>query len=231
MSDFPKKWTQTDENTMIADTPVVLPPPMPAPVPPAPLADVPTPNDVGNMTKGADGIYRSNPGWEKTIASVHFNLPALGYGQNFRVVVKRKQKYPYTGTLNIKVFRVWKGKVGGYPNWYIGRQVDGSNVLYTEKVIPLTGSSRFYLTYPPPADTWRKETWEWKANSGLGAKDGKLKLTIDDKVIFETQNWQTDSVESPGVPNDVYIQDDVSNAWLPVGSTVEYEIIEVKTWK
>jgi len=218
MATYPREWIQIDEDTMVLK-------PVPQPEPPPSLA----PTSVQNMTL-KDGIWESLPGWEKTIAALHFQLPRLGYGQKFKLSFSRRQKYPWIGTLNMKVLRVWNNEVGSYPNWYARRQTDGGTLLYTEKLSPVTGVSRFYFKYPPPSDTWRKEIWEWTANSALGVADGKIRIAIDGVTILDKNTWKTDDASNPGVPNLVCIEDDVSNSALPSDSRVSYKDIELTTW-
>jgi hypothetical protein len=200
-----------------------LEPPTPPPPLPPPLL---VPNKVNNMELVGDE-WHSKPGWESTIADIEFLIPGIKHGSLVTVTFKRKGNVVYSGNMNMKVFRVWKDKTGAYPNSYLGRQVDGSWVWYTEKLPPVTNVNRFYCKFPSYTEEWREETWQWRVNSSVGSKDGELVIAIEGKPILLVSGVQFDDAASPGVANVICVEDDISNGVLPTGSWVSYRDIQI----
>lgn len=195
-----------DKLIAILEAPVVVPPP------PPPTTEILTPTLVQNMIL-EEGIWKSQPGWQSDIAALHFYKPEIKYGSIVTVTFQRKSSYPWPG--NIKVFRVWKDKPGNYPNWYVGHPANSSDLFYVEKLAPVTGVNRFYLTLPPCDGQWHNETWIWKVNSNVEARDGELRIVRDGNPILSKVGVQFDDALYPGVANYIVIQDDPSSQTFP----------------
>lgn len=224
LSDRDKTWV-LDELPDEDEGPVIAPPP---PVQP-PLPSV-VPSAILNM-RLMENVYES-AGWltvpsgQVKIAAVQFNHPEIKYGSKVSVTFKRRGNYPLQG--NLKPFRVWAGPSGGYPNFYLGRQVDGSYLFYVEKLTPATGVNRFYIKFPEVTEEWREEKYEWTVNSSTGATDGKIKITIGGQIVLEKYEVQFDGPESPGVSRYISVQENTSNIPnLPAGSFVEFRDVQV----
>jgi hypothetical protein len=222
--------TDADYTWALEPLPVVEePPPEPEPAPEPTPEPVPTelrPDVIENMVwDSAQGAYVSQDIWRSTCAALHFLRPEITYGKLVTISFKRRANYPLSG--NIKLFRVWKDAPGSYPNWYAGLQTTGAMMLYTEKLNPVTGVSRFYFTYPPHTGEWREEHWMWLLPSGIGRPDGEISIRVAGVNALYKTGWQCDDAANPGVPNLICIQSDPSNMTLPEGSTEAYKDIQI----
>lgn len=165
---------------------------------------------------------------------LYFDLPALPYGTEFDVQFTRARDFKgkWAAPANIKPFRVWKGAAGSKPNFYVGTQADGNTIVYPELVPLVTAKKdaagwnqwgRAYFPYPAPDGHFHRERYQWRANSSTGKADGWIRISLDDKIVFEADNWITDSTDTPGVANVVCIQDIIANDVFPAGSTIKVE--------
>lgn len=205
--------------------------PTPELVPELPADVLALPSTVLNMKMIDGGAYRSEgwltlPSGQVKIAALQYNHPEIKYGSKVSVTFKRRGNYPLMG--NLKPFRVWDGASGSYPNFYLGRQVDGSYLFYVEKLTPVTGVNRFYVKFPEVTEEWREEKYQWVVNSAMGKADGGIYIEIGGQIILSRDGVQFDGPESPGVSRYISIQENVSNGTLPEGSWTEFKDVVIK---
>ncbi len=228
--------------TYAPDAPIEIPVPAPAPSPtpeptPEPLPPIVVPPRSGifskpdliqNMWEQEPGLWVSKDAWRSSVAALQFKLPPLRPGSKITASFSRRAKYPVDGSFNMKILRCSPDPIISYPNWYLGTQKDGGFIFNGEKVEGAKGVVKFYCHYPPHTGEWRKELWEVRYASAPGMANGAVKVTIGGQVILDVTSWQSNTLALPKIANILCIQDDVSNATLPVGSFTSYKDIAIK---
>lgn len=150
---------------------------------------------------------------------------AVGRGGWMLAAWKRKSLYTYTD-LNEKWYRIWDSNGGGgggsqYPNMYWSTQgaTKSSRLLSLELVPDPSKTKSIQQVYPHPGQTpnhaWRTEMYLVQVNSSTGAVDGQalsyVFLPSSGSFFMSSTTWQTDSVNAPGIFDQMSIQTDLSS--------------------
>jgi len=189
---------------MLTELSPVPVPPVPA-VPPVSVEPSIKPDLIENMVL-KDGVWVSIPGWEKTTTALGFKLD-FKYGSKVELSFMREAKYPTDG--NIKVLRIWPGgKVGGYPNTYLGQPSNKDDFfIYTEK-LDLHASRRPLKGWYFSNGVARRERYVFTYPSDFGRNNGKFQLYLNDVLCGDVQDWKCEDSLNRGLPNFFVIQDD-----------------------
>lgn len=212
-------------------TPVEPPPPPPVAQPVSTGAPKPT-LIQGYKLNEATGVYESQPGWQRDIAALGFEVPGVDYGKTIILEFDRSGNYdPHNR--NVKILRGWRDS--GLPNvntdkacnTYVGKGPTDWKVVYTEGVgQPASKQTTNEMSFPNP--TMRRERFEIKLSTGLGKADGSITRYINGVREFTKDGWQFDTPERPGLPKFWVIQDDYSPNTPDAGPFPDSAWVKVK---
>ena len=101
--------------------------------------------------------------WRESIHALRYQFfPQPEYSSKMYISFWRRVTYSYSLPENWKWFRIWRDNdfsSGNYPDWYLGSQVDGAKIAYSEDCFPDEHNRQYPNHWSTPGDDWRLEEY------------------------------------------------------------------------